>query len=529
MRNINKNIVVILVIAFVIIMFLSAFYAYNIHRVHSTVTITYTYTYSVTSRLSPLTIAISTDISTVDIHFATGVADFEILGKVYESLFKIVLDNGKLEYVPWLVKYYKQLNDTTWIFVIRDNIYFHNGKKLDAWDVKASLERSMRISPIGRMLLRDSSGNPIISDITVLNSTAIVLKLSKPFTPLVEHLAHLATAIMPREIAEKYWNSPINSTADVIGTGPFRFISYEKGSKIVLARFDGYWSKKPNISLLTYLILPNPSARISAVLSGSADIAVGISPDDVSKLRSSGISIYNVTGVRLVLVAINCKRIPDVRIRQALNYAIDKKAIVKDLLNGFAAIANSVASPVFPNVYTMNPYEYNVSKAKELLKEAGFSNKTLKLLVSTRSAKDIQLAQVIQQYLAAIGINTEIIQMEHTAFLKKVFREHDFDLAIYGPSPSSLYYALTYWRTNASLNGPQYSNPVYDKLLDDIASEVNESKRALLYKEAQEILWSDAPAIWLYYEDIIVAAKPSIKGLQILPFQMLVLDNVLVD
>ncbi len=476
-----------------------------------------------------LTIAIPTDLSTIDIQFAQGVADFEVLGKVYESLFRIVLDNGRLSYVPWLVKSYKQINETAWLFVIRDNVYFHNGKRLDAWDVKASLERSMRISPIGRMLLRDSSGNPIISRIAVLNSTAVVLVLAKPFTPLIENLAHLATAIMPRDIAEKYWSGPINSTADVIGTGPFKLVSYEKGSKAILSRFDRYWGNAPRISRLTYLILPSSSARIASILSGSADVVVGVSPDDVARLKSSGLVVYNATGVRLVLVAINCKRVPDPRVRQAMNYAVDREAIAKNLLKGFAVVANSVVSPVFPNVYTFKAYEYNVSKAVELLREAGFTNKTLRLLVSTRSPKDVQLAQAIQQYLVAVGINVVIEQVEHTAFLKRVFTDHDFDLAIYGPSPSSLYYALTYWRTNASLNGPLYSNPVYDRLLDEIASELNESRRALLYREAQQILWSDAPAIWLYFENIIVATKPNVKGLQILPFQMLVLDNTTVE
>lgn len=541
----EKTLKIVITLIAMAIVFLSLFLVYvtTSPRVTQTATVTYTYispttiyTYShehtsqySAAALASLVIAIPTDLSTVDIHFATGVADFEVLGKVYESLFRIAMDGGRLVYVPWLVKYYKQLNDTAWLFVIRDNIYFHNGKKLDAWDVKASLERSMRISPIGRMLLTDASGKPVISEIDVLNSTALVMRLSKPFTPLIEHLAHLATAIMPRDIAEKYWNGPINSTADVIGTGPFKLVSYEKGSKATLARFDGYWGRAPGVSELVYLILPDSSARIASILSGSADIVVGVSPDDVDRLRASGIVVYNVTGVRLVLVAINCKRVPDPRVRQAMNYAVDREAIVKSLLKGFATPADSVASTVFPNVYIQKPYEYNVSRAIELLREAGFTNKTLKLLVSTRSPKDAQLAQAIQQYLNAVGINVVIEQIEHTAFLKKVFTYHDFDLAIYGPSPSSLYYALTYWRTNASLNGPLYSNPTYDKLLDEIASEPNETRRALLYRDAQEMLWRDAPAIWLYYENIIVAAKPSVKGLQILPFQMLVLDNVFVE
>jgi peptide/nickel transport system substrate-binding protein len=473
-----------------------------------------------------LRIALSTDISTIDIHYATGVADFEVLGNVYESLFRITYNGSKLAYIPWLVKEFKQLNDTAWLFVLRNGIMFQNGERLTAYDVKASLERSMRLSGIGKQLLTDAKGRPIISDIVIINDTAFIIMLREPFTPLIEHLAHLSTAIMPRDVALKYWNGPINSTQDVIGTGPFMLESYEKGSRAVLKRFDGYWGRKPAIQNLVYLILPDANARISAILSGSVDIATGVSPDMVNTLRAQGIEVYRVTGVRLVLVAINCLRIPDVRVRQALNYAINRSAIVKELMDGYAQVAMGIASPVFPGAAVLEPYNYNVSKARELIEEAGFAGKKLTLLVSTRSPKDVQLAQVVQQYLKAVGVDVEIVQMEHTAFLKRVFIDHDFDLAIYGPSPSSLYYALTYWRTNASLNGPQYSNPEVDMLLDRIAREVNESKRLELYRDVQEVIWRDAPAMWLYFEDVVVAARPSVKGLQILPFQKLVLDSV---
>jgi len=475
-----------------------------------------------------LKVAMSTDIRALDIHFAMGVADFEVLGKVYEALFKISWDGSKLAYVPGLVKSYSQLNETAWLFILRNNVVFHNGKKLTAEDVKYSLLRSIRLSGIGKQLLTDAAGNPIITDIVIANETAFILKLSAPFTPLFENLAHLSTAIMPKEIALKYWDGPITSIEDVIGTGPFRLVSYEKGAKVVLQRFDGYWGNRPNVKTLEYLIMPDASARMSAVISGVVDVAVGISPDMVEALRSQGIEVYRAPGVRLVLAAINCKRVPDVRIRQALNYAVNKEDVVKEFMRGYAEIATSVASPNFPNVVSLKPYTYNVTKARQLLEEAGFVGKKLTLLTSTRSPKDIQLAQVIQQYLKNVGIEVEIVQMEHTAFLKRVFTDHDFDLAIYGPSPSSLYYALTYWRTGASLNGPEYSNPEYDKLLDEIATEPSEVKRVELYRKAQEILWRDAPAIWLYFEDILIAARPGIKGLQVLPFQMLIVDNVYV-
>ena len=539
----TKTVLVAVAITLIVLASSILLYVYTrgggISTVTYTYTTTYTYTYSVPATpatetytavvyAKPLRIAIPSDLSKIDIHYATGVADFEVLGKVYEALFRIDIDNatGKLVYRPWLVESYVKVNETFYIFKLRSNVFFHNGKRLDSWDVKASIERAMRLSGIAKQLLFDSSGKPIVKEIRVLNSSAFAIVLSKPYAFLFEALAHLSTSVMPREIAEKYAHGPINDSRDVIGTGPFRFVYYEKGVRVVLERFDGYWGKKPAVSMLTYLILPDHSSRINALLSGEADIAVGVSPDIVDSLRSKGFTVYNVTGVRLVLVAINCERFPDKRFRQALSYAIDKEAIVKNLLRGYASIASSVASPVFPYVYTFKPFEYNASKARELLNQVGYPNRTLILLYSTRSPKDAQLAQVVQQYLKAVGINVEIIGLEHNQFLQKVFKEHDFDLAIYGPSPSSLYYALTYWRTGAYLNGPKYSNKHFDELLNQIAFEVNESRRVALLEEAQRVLYYDAPAIWLYFENILVATKPEVKGLLIMPFQHLRLDNV---
>lgn len=478
--------------------------------------------------IKELRVAIPTDISTLDISYATGVADFEILGKAYESLFRIDFDPRlkKLTYTPWLVESYRCINDTYCLFTLRDGVSFHNGEKLTAWDVKASIERAMEVSPIGKMLLRDGYGDPVIESITVYNSSSFALKLKKPFAPLIEHLAHLAVAIMPRTIVEKYGSGRIDNIADVIGTGPYRVVEYLRGQYVRLQRYNGYWRGEPRIENIVYTIVPDPNTRIAAIETGQVDIAMGIPPEAVKQLELKGLRIYRETGVRFVIVAINTQRIPDLRIRQAMNYAIDRRAIVDTMMMGFASVANSIVSPIFPGAASLDSYSYSPEKARQLIDEAGGVNRRLTLLVSTRSPKDLELAQVVQSFLSSVGIDVEIQTMEHTAFLKKVFTEHDFDLAIYGPSPSSLYYALTYWRSGAALNAPLYSNPEVDKLLDEVARESNRDRQYEIYRRIQEIVWFECPAIWLYYEDIIVATRPGVEGLRILPFQMLILDSI---
>lgn len=475
-----------------------------------------------------LRIAISTDITTLDINYATSVTDFEVLGKVYESLFRIDYDPvaKKLTYSKWLVEDYKPINDTNWLFILRSNIRFHNGEELTAWDVKASIERSVAVSPIGKMLLRDAHGQPIIESIIVYNRTAFIVRLKKPFVPLLEHLAHLAVAIMPRDVAEKYRDGRIDSVADVVGTGPYRLVEYVRGQHVKLQRFNEYWRREPRIESVLYMIITDPSTRAAAVETGQVDIAVGIAPEMAIRLKERGLQIHNETGVRFVIAAINVQKISDARIRQAMNYAVDRRAVVYRMMGGFAVVAQSIVSPIFPGHAQLESYSYDPERARELIEDAGGLNRTLTLVVSTRSPKDVELAQVLQSHLSAVGIDVEIQTMEHTAFLKKVFTEHDFDLAIYGPSPSSLYYGLTYWRSGAALNAPLYSNPEVDRLLDEAAREGSRERQYELYRRVQEIVWHECPAIWLYYENIIVATRPGIEGLKILPFQMLILDGV---
>ncbi|MEM4844656.1 MAG: ABC transporter substrate-binding protein, partial [Ignisphaera sp.] len=366
----------------------------------------------------------------------------------------------------------------------------------------------------------------VIESIIVYNSSSFALKLRRPFAPLIEHLAHLAVAIMPRTVVEKYGSGRIDSAADVIGTGPYRVVEYLRGQYVRLQRFNGYWRGEPRIESIVYTIVPDPNARIAAIETGQIDIATGIPPEAVKQLELKGLRIYRETGVRLVIVAINTQRIPDLRIRQAMNYAVDRRAIVDTMMMGFAAVANSIVSPIFPGAASLDSYSYSPEKARQLIDEAGGVNRRLALLVSTRSPKDLELAQVVQSFLSSVGIDVEIQAMEHTAFLKKVFTEHDFDLAIYGPSPSSLYYALTYWRSGAALNAPLYSNPEVDKLLDEVTRESDRDRQYEIYRRIQEIIWFECPAIWLYYEDIIVATRPGVEDLRILPFQMLILDSI---
>lgn len=476
-----------------------------------------------------LRIAVSADITTIDIARATAVQDFEVLGRVFESLFRIIYDNKKnrLEYIPWLIEEYRQINETFWIFKLKNNIRFHNGRRLTAYDVNASIIRAVKVGGIPKMLLTDAEGMPVIERMVIYNETALGIKLRIPFAPLIEHLAHLSLAVMPKEIAEKYINDVIANISDVVGTGPYRIVGWSRGQEIRLLRFDNYWRGRPRIEEIIYMVIRDVGARITALKAGQVDIAVGIPPEFVDQLTGEGFNIVKVPSVRHVIVAINTQRIPDAKIRCAFNYAVDRKALVNDVLVKAATISESVVSTVFPGIRPLKPFDFNPDKALELLSEAGSINRTLTLLVSTRSPKDVEVAEVVRYYLERAEIKVEVVPMEHAAFLKKVFTEHDFDLALYGPSPSSAYYGLTYWRTGSYLNGPQYSNPEVDRLLDKAPQIYDDKERFEVYNKIQEMIWRDCPAIWLYYEQIIAATKPDVKDLVVTPFQMLQLDKLI--
>jgi ABC-type transport system substrate-binding protein len=485
-----------------------------------------------TAWAQPLIIAQGTDAVTLDAHDATDSPSATVISHISETLFKLEPD-GTIN--PWLVESYEVSEDArTWTLTLRDGITFHDGEPLNAEAVKFNIERltdpdnafafAFLLAPI--------------SEITVVDDLTLELSLDEPFAPLLAHFTHSSTAIQsPAAIeaaGEDFGDNPV-------GTGPYRFVSWDRGEGVInLEAFENYWNGAPEITEVRFITAAESTSRMALVETGEAHVAVRVPPQDVERLDANPeITVENTSSVRTIYMYFNALREPtnDLRVRQAINYAVDKEEITEFLLGGAARVSDA---PVSPGVFGYTPvgqYEYNPERARELLAEAGFENGLDITMYSPsgRYLQDIQIAEAIQNQLAEVGINATIETLEWAAYLELTNRppeENDVLFAmlgwgtVTGDADYGLYalFHTDQW-VPAGSNRAFYSNEEVDRLLEEARTNTDPAEREALYAEAMQIIWDDAAWLFLHSESQLTAIRDEVEGIIVHPTERVLAYN----
>lgn len=475
------------------------------------------------AEIDVLRISQKADLSTIDVQVATDAPTLNVLGHVYETLFRLTFaPDGSPVFEPHLVESYDYINQTAIRFRLRGGIVFHDGQPLTSRDVVASFTRGPKVGALPRTLL-----GPVKSVVAVDEQT-FILVLRYPFAPIIAHLAHPSTAIIPARVVELFPDRPINSTAYIVGTGPFRFVEFRKLEKTVLERFDRYWGQRPTVKRIEWIPIEDDDTRVAKLEAGDVHVITHVPPHLSEVVKNRGFKVVQIPSTRVIYIGFAVDRIPDPRVRQALNYAVDKNAIVSRILQGAGTVATA---PIPPRVFgysAQTPYPYDPERARKLLAEAGWTGREIVMIApSGRYLKDREIAEAVQMYLQAVGLNVKLTTMEWAAYISKVMGEvRDFDLFLLGWSTVTLdadYGLYSLFRTNASFNRMRYSNLRVDALLDEARSETSAERRRQLYSEAQKLIWEDAPWIFLHVEDIIVAMDPKLENVVIQPIERWIL------
>lgn len=466
-----------------------------------------------------LKVAIGTDLDTVDPHGQTTTTVFNVMRHVYETL---LFFDEKGNLVPCLAERWEVSPDgLAYTFYIRKGVRFHDGSALDAETVKMNFERWM--DPNVRVPLRTHLGP--IDRVEVVDNYTVRVYLKQPYAPFLRAVASYLLIASPEAI-RKYGNATI---AEPAGTGPFKFVAWEKGKMVVLERSDEYWGQKPLIQRIEWHVIPEASTRVAALLAGDVDFVYSPPATDIARLKAtSGVTVVTPVSNRVIFVALLPKGpLANPLVRQALNYAVDKKAIIDHVLYGLGIEADAPLPPHFFGYRPMPKYEYNVQKAKELLAKAGYPQgfKMTLLHPTGRYLMDKQVAEAVQAYLAQIGVQVELKTMDWPSFvaeLRKPLEEKTFDAILlgWGPFVTDAHFTLhgQFHSDNAPPKGlaaAHYSNPVLDDLLVKAMSEVDEDKRKELYARAIEIIWHDAPWIFLYTQLSFYAHTSKLAGYQV--------------
>lgn len=472
-----------------------------------------------TQGANTLIVGLPTDIPVFDAAQATGLHNFGIINQVTETLTLLGQDG---EVLPHLAEKWEQsANGKIWTIRLRRGVKFHDGTPFNAEAVKFNIERFRKLS-IGKASL------DMIKELTVIDASTIRITTDEPFAPLMAHLAYGPVAMnSPKQVEKLGADYPTHP----VGTGPFRFVRYNRGVEAVLEANEQYWGGKPKLDYLKMRPLPDTGARIMALESGDVDAIFNIPPTEAARLESDNrVQLIEVPSTRGIRLYLNTQWGPlkDKRVRQAVMYAIDRDAIVKSIFLGKAKVSRSAVPSAAWGYHDVDTYRYDPKRSLELLGEAGYP-RGFSMTVHFSPGRyllDSEVVAAIQMQLLTVGINMKVVSMEWAALARVQslpLNESPVQSLLMGWAVASLDadrsvsdFASTYWPPNGN-NLSFYKNDKIDALVPQERAAVDKNSRRQILRQIQETVMDELPAIWLYEEPHTWAISRKVKGFAVDP------------
>ena len=416
---------------------------------------------------------------------------------VYRNIFDQLLhrDPKTNKPVPWLATHWTRTNATTWVFTLRDGVRFSDGSELTAADAAFSIER----------ILDPKLGSQQNANFSAVASAkghgnTLTIKTKYPSPTLLTYLTTLS--VVPKAYVKKVGDDQFNLRP--MGSGPYKYASATPGSQVVLERNDSYWGDTPPIRHVTFRAVPSAASRVADLSSGKADIANGMTPDTAIQMKStSNVKVLSAPTERVSYLAFNTLKggaTEDPRVRRAISLAIDYQALIRALQQGYGKRVGGVLTPLavgYPK--TLRHYPHNPLKARQLIKQAGASGKTV--VMATSPAYDPQIVQVIQSNIQEAGLKVSIRNSDQATYLKKVQDPaHDWGSIRFGQWSCSCLDAdgVIYPLFRSGTVWSSYHNGRFDSLVDKARQTIDPAKRDRLYEQAHGILNTDMPGIGLF-------------------------------
>ncbi|MBO4235937.1 MAG: ABC transporter substrate-binding protein [Firmicutes bacterium] len=454
-----------------------------------------------------LVVGIQADLdASLDPHVSSSSAGTrEVLFNVFEGLVKPDSD-GNL--IPAIAASY-DVNDQAdeYTFTLREGVLFHNGNAVTVGDVVYSLSRAAGLDT-GTPLVSDVAG---IASVEAKDDKTVVIKLSAPDT---EFLSHITTAIIPEGI---------DPNTEIVGTGPYKLASRTIQESVVFEKFDGYWGTPAYIDKVTLKLIDNSETLVMSLKSGAVDMATHLISSQVAELDNMNVLEGSSNAVQALYLNNAVVPFDNVKVRQALCYAIDKQAILDLAFDGHGSLLGSSMFPAFGKYFMdelTNYYEYNPEKAKELLKEAGLENGFgFTITVPSNMQQHVDTAQVIVQQLELVGVKAKINQVEWTTWLEETYRGRNFEGTIvsfdaHGVAASDL---LARFQSTNGKNMINFNSEAYDAKYKEATSTTDDAAQTAAFKECERILTEEAANVYIQDVASFVALGKSFGGFEFYP------------
>ncbi len=477
-----------------------------------------------------LRIAVGIDADTLDSATQTTTTVSNIVDYFFETL--VGLDPVKNEVIPLLATRWQISRDgLTYTFTLRQGVRFHDGTPMNAAAVKFSFERLLdpRVRVAIRFMFTPIKTIDAVDDLTVR------FTLGAPAPSFLANITTTQAAILsPAAFAragDRFSIAPIGA-----GTGPYIFKEWRRGDSILVERNPNYWGKKPVFEEVLFRVVPDAGTRLAQLLAGDVHMAMLPPAPDVKGLRKNPrVTVVEAPSDRVVFLIMNTQWGPfkDARVRQAMNYAVNKKAILASILFD---LGTPVDSPCPSMMFGYHPvqaggYPFNPIKAKQLLAEAGYKDGFEVNFFSPtgRYIQDFQFAQAVAAQLHNVGIRANVSTMDWPTYVATITQPPDrtrVQMIVLGWAwPVLDCDGVLYGQFHSSQGPPAglapsfYKNEKVDDLLTRARTEVNPDKRKEIYKEAQGLIWNDAPWVFLWSQKWYLGTVKNLEGVRINPIE----------
>ncbi|MGN6579433.1 MAG: glutathione ABC transporter substrate-binding protein GsiB [Bordetella sp.] len=470
-------------------------------------------------------LAINAEPDSLDPYNTNSTLAMAVTKTFYEGLFKFDKD---LKIVPVLAESYTVSPDgLVYTFKLRQGVKFQDGTDFNADAVKANIDR---VLDQNNHLTRYAQFNRI-AKVEAVDPYTVRFTLKEPFAPFLNSLAH-PSAAMISPTALKKWGKDI--ALHPVGTGPFTFVEWKHADDIKGAKFGGYWHKGyPKVDAVTWKPVPENSTRAAMLQTGETDFAYPLPYEQAASLsKSDKLNVITRNSIieRYISMNVQHKPFDNVKVRQAVAYAINRQALAKVAFSGYAIPAEGIVPQGVAYAYKMQPWPYDPKKAKELLKEAGYPNGfEATLWGAYNDTTTLKALQFLQQQLAQVGIKVKVRGLEPAERTDLIQNQKDPAAA-----PVRMYYsgwsastgeadwALRPLLTKEAFppvlyNTAYYTNPIVEKDVAGALKSVDEKQKTDMYKEAQQQVWNDAPWATLTTDKLISGTSKRLSGVYVMP------------
>jgi len=454
---------------------------------------------------SELVIDLAADVATLDPQLQWDTDSYSVYRNIFDNL---VTRNGAGVIVPQVATAWRYTDPMTLVFDLRTDIHFQDGTLLTPDDVAFSVNRIIDPALKSSQLSQFDQ----ITSAAVTGPAEVTLHTKTPYPVLLSQLVKLS--IVPKAYVQRVGDQAFNERP--LGSGPYKLRAWQRGVAITLDAVPSYWRGPPPFASVVFRAVPDVPTRVADLRAGRADLVRGLTPDDAEALKSDkSVQLLTIPSERVAYLSINALSGPtrDVRVRRAIAMAIDRETLISALQQGFARPVQEVSTPAnFGYTTDVPAWPFDPDGARKLIEQAGAKGKTLQFITSP--VYDRRLNEAVQQMLADVGLDVQIVMLDQPTFLRR--RQ--------GPAEDAGILSQGRWscacqdvdgvifplfRTGSIWS--KYTNLAFDKLVDDARSTLDETRRRDDYRQAFAILHDEVPGIGLFQDVALYGANPRLQ------------------